>query len=189
MNANFKTFCQQAYKKPNAKQTLDHLSSTHQWCPNLVLAIVWHITNNRGRLSQTQLKQLQNTVQTWHDRITLPLDRLMRITNTIMLDMENLIEYNLLYELQMIESQFPEFKPNNKSSTALLNDLCHNLLIYSKLKQTSLNFHDINVLKKLLHSLLPKHLLAEIDDACEHHITTYYVKQPLTFEQLILEEL
>lgn len=172
-----------------AVQALQYLANSHQWYPSVVLSIFSHWQNHQGRLSQSRLASLHNSIQLWHERITLPLLKLQQLcTKIFSADTHNLLKSALCCESFILKTQLPQFD-NKKSGKLILSDLCHSLLNYSKFKRSRLNQIDLKFIYSLLVDLLPEMQHNDIQKACDEHLGSFYLQRPVSFEQLILEEL
>ncbi len=194
VNNNFAQFHHQIYQMPEAVKAINHFEKRKHWYPSLTLLMLWHIKNHLGRLTQSQLKTLQNTIGAWHERIINPLRRLQKLlikqkTSELTAEIEQLLEFSLVYEVNLLETNLPVFRHNKRADKLLVSDACQNIIVYCKLISCKLDQEEISALKQLLAVVFDTHEQNDINDACQQHISAHHLKQPLTYEQLLLEEL
>lgn len=198
VNNSFAKFFREIYSNPAAKDALQHFEKRHKWYSSIVILILWHIKNRLGRLTRSQLITLHHTIFAWHERIIKPLERLQKMmakqNNEAELkklsdETEQLLEFSIVYEINLLETHLPSFRHNKRPDKVLISDACQNILVYCKLIPCQLGRKDIKQINTLFCAIFEEFESNEIHNACKNHISAYRLKQPLSFEQMLLEEL
>lgn len=190
----FAQFHAECIQQNNIKKILDYFEQNHQWHSSIVLFMLWHIKSHLGRITASQLKQLHHDTKAWHTRITKPLSKLhgtlsSKQQHDMAKEVQHILKLGMAYEIQTLESTLPSLHQNKRTDTLLINDACQNIVVYCKQIPSKFAQDDIGRIRSLLTEIFSQHDPKEIEHACQTHIGAYFLNQPPTYEQLLLEEL
>lgn len=165
LNHPFWKFSLKIYSQPQVENALLILQANHGLNINIILYCCWYAFRGQGRLSKTDLKQLLQVVQYWHDKVTVPLRRLrtslkksqhQQLFSAIYQDT---LKYELFAEqveqLLIADVFVYEVKPIRTSLQKII-DGCKNIVTYCQTIKISLAEEDQAEITELLAAIFNK---------------------------------
>lgn len=190
----FVKFVDQLTTQPAVKTALHRLRSPNGANINIILYAIWCGHNQRGRFLRQDLKKLLSAVHSWHECVSLALQRSANIIDQsnfkpikklktpidVELKITNQIEQRLIAETLI---KFNSYKRNPAQQ---LSDACHNITGYCNFLRFRIDEEDRKAIGILLQAAFPNLIAAEIAEACENSLT--HSTTPPGYAQLKLNE-
>lgn len=161
MDQEFNSFVDALLRDGAAAIHLELLAKNHHINSNLLLFLIFYAKQQRGRLSQIQVKALLKAIGLWHMQIVNPLkylhQRLLLLQNSekisAHLDQDiffaETIERSLLVDVMVSP---PKYRRNAMQQ---FNDTCFNITLYFKYLQIQLNKEAMSHIMSVLKNIFP----------------------------------
>ncbi len=192
----FLTFADVLVNNPDVQNTLERLHAQYALNGNLILYAVWWGHHQRGRLAKQDYKTLSSIVHNWHERVFLPLQRLMQniayqnnprwasIKKWIVTEINTAVHI----ERQLIADAFLKLTSHKRNPAQQLSDACHNITNYCQFSRIRIDEEDQVAVSGLLQAAFPNLITAEITEACQNSLNSNTFSMDLTFAQLPLND-
>lgn len=161
-NHPFWTFSCQLYEQ--VKEPLLALQNRHHLNVNVLLFCCWIAASNQGVLTKQEMKKITFAIQSWHERIVLPLrelrkrlkDNVLGLCETIAadaLDIEITAEH--IEQLLMTDLLLKKTQRIRKDYNFRATQTCQNIEVYRQRMYVHFDEEDCNYLSEILGALYP----------------------------------
>ncbi len=191
----FWKFSVKFYSEPTVEEALLTLQNERGLNINILLFCCWYALGDQGRLTKIELRQLLVNVQSWHDRIVLPLRRLRSQLKSAQAHPWPAIRAEVLkHELfseqieQLILLEGVVFKAQSvRTSTQKVRDICKSIAAYCQTIQIFCDTKDCVLITQILQTLFPKIDQKNILRYCMDHLVTKELQSLTLSAQLPLD--
>lgn len=191
----FWKFSVKFYSEPTVEEALLTLQNERGLNINILLFCCWYALGDQGRLTKIELRQLLVNVQSWHDRIVLPLRRLRSQLKSAQAHPWPAIRAEVLkQELfseqieQLILLEGVVFKAQSvRTSTQKVRDICKSIAAYCQTIQIFCDTKDCVLITQILQTLFPKIDQKNILRYCMDHLVTKELQSLTLSAQLPLD--
>ena len=187
MDTNFVYFSKTLASHSSATQVLEQLNKNHVLNSNLILYALWYGQSQQGRLRKRDIHQLIHSICPWHERILLALQRLNNnphLPHTIVAAIKKEVLIAEQIERELISDALFKFSPHKRNSVQQLNDACHNIALYCKALNISIDNNDQYAFIALLQTAFPHLVPADIAEICTTTLQENHANTQLSLENV-----
>lgn len=191
----FWKFSVKFYREPFVEESLLTLQNERGLNINILLFCCWYALGDQGKLTRIELRQLLTSIQSWHDRIVVPLRRLRWQLKSKKIPpwsdiREELLKQELLSEqieqLILLENVVFKVRPV-RTSTQKIKDICKSIDSYCQTMQIFCDTKDCELITQTLQTLFPKIDQKNILRYCMDHLVTKELQSLTLGAQLPLD--
>jgi len=141
---HFNTFIHTLQKHPQTQHVLKKLH-TKDTQTTLILFLIWYSLSNYGRINKHDIQTLRDASESWHNDVVKALSHLAntidvnKIDDQIRHDANQLSDFALEAELEMLEKTLTLKTKNKRSLQQQITDSCHNIAKYISIAKTTYN--------------------------------------------------
>lgn len=168
----FWRFVTKTQENPLARRSMAQLQQMSAIQTNLLLFCCWFAQAGQGRLAKQDCQDLLTATSFWHDRITLPLQKLQtQATKSLFSDLAEQITHELQFtnhiEQMMLVDVSIKFIRTSRTPIQKLTDACKNIALYCKTAHIFLNTTLCDELFHLLATIFTGIDLLEMQKICQ----------------------
>jgi hypothetical protein len=146
----------------------------HHFKTNILLFCCWFAIAGQGRLSKSGMQKLVTTISLFHERILLPLQKLLLTIKKLfpqseILHKEMNVNEALVQQIEqlMLTDAVVKYSRISRTPEQKLADTCKNIALFCRASLIHLEFATQQLLLQLLTLLFPQVTALEIQNNCQ----------------------